>query len=623
MRASWDEAQARRLLAEIKAVTGPRTVENTLDPFDRLRTLVEDSASLASVVQNVHPEAAVRDEAEAIERQVVAFSTDLSLDRELFEAFRAVDPAPLDARARRLVERTLRDFRRAGVDRDEPTRKRLKELSDLQVELSQTHSRHIRDDVRSVKLDPAELDGLPADYRAAHPPGPDGKVTITTDYPDYMPFREYARSGRARRALFHEYMNRAWPQNDAVFKRLLELRREQATLLGYANWADYVTEDKMILSAAKVREFLERVAELARPSAQRDVAELLARKRKDEPGAEAIDQSEGSFYEETVKRERFGFDSQEVRPYFPFRRVLDGLLSVTSRIFDVTWEPVVAPERWHESVLVYDVRGGGARMGRIYLDMHPREGKYKHAAQFTVRNGVAGRQLPEGALVCNFPETLLGHDEVVTMFHEFGHLVHHVIGGQQRWVAQSGVATEWDFVEAPSQMLEEWAWDYDTLATFARHVDTGEPIPRALVERMRAADDFCKGAQAMHQLFYAAMSLHYHLADDPAALDLDGVMVDLQRRYSPYAFVAGSHMHASFGHLVGYSAMYYTYMWSLVIAKDLFSAFEAKGLYDRETCLRYRDKVLAAGGSKDAADLVKDFLGRPFEFGAYVKWLAR
>jgi thimet oligopeptidase len=623
LHASWDDARARELLAEIKAAPSPRTEANTLEPYDRLRTLVEDAAALASVVQNVHPDPAAREHAEGIERQVLAFSTDLGLDRELFEAFRAVDTAPLEARARRLVERMLRDFRRAGVGRDEATRRRLKELADLQVELSQTHSRNIRDDVRSVKLDPAELDGLPDDYRAAHPPGADGKVTITTDYPDYIPFRTYARSGRARRELFVAYMNRAWPANVEVLRKLLEARREQAKLLGYAHWGDYVTADKMIGSAARVREFVDRIGEMARPYAERDMARILERKRRDDPAARAVDQSENVYYEELVKRERFAFDSQEVRPYFPFAGVLEGLLTVTARIFEVSYRPVEAPERWHESVRVYDVWRASERLGRIYLDMHPREGKYKHAAQFSVTNGVLGRQLPEGALVCNFPETLLEHDDVVTMFHEFGHLVHHVLGGHQRWVTQSGVTTEWDFVEAPSQMLEEWAWDHETLASFAHHHQTGEAIPRELVERMRAAHDFGKGAHARHQMFYSAMSLTYHIAEDPASIDLDAVMGELQRRYSPYGYVPDTHMHASFGHLVGYSAMYYTYMWSLVIAKDLFSAFESRGLYDPDVCRRYGESILAPGGSKDAADLVKDFLGRPFDIASYQRWLER
>jgi len=208
------------------------------------------------------------------------------------------------------------------------------------------------------------------------------------------------------------------------------------------------------------------------------------------------------------------------------------------------------------------------------------------------------------------------------MFHEFGHLMHHVLGGHHRWVRQSGVATEWDFVEAPSQMFEEWAWSYDTLARFAKHHETGKPIPKELVAKMRKADKFGLGTQTVQQMFYASISLAFHTAD-PAKLDQLAEVKRLQKKYTPFDYVEGTRFHTSFGHLVGYSAMYYTYMWSLVIAKDLFSAFEAKGLYDSETCRAYRDKVLVPGGSRDAADLVADFLGRPFTMDAWTRWLER
>jgi thimet oligopeptidase len=211
------------------------------------------------------------------------------------------------------------------------------------------------------------------------------------------------------------------------------------------------------------------------------------------------------------------------------------------------------------------------------------------------------------------------HDHVVTLFHEFGHLVHHVLGGRAEWARFSGVATEWDFVEAPSQMLEEWAWDPQILRSFATNA-AGEPIPAELVERMRAADDFGKGLQARTQMFYAAMSYWFHVERPD---DLTTRMRELQAKYSPYPWIEGTHMFASFGHLGGYSSAYYTYMWSLVIAKDLFSAFDPENLFDPEVAGRYRDRVLAPGGSKDAADLVADFLGRPYTFDAYAAWLAR
>ena len=265
----------------------------------------------------------------------------------------------------------------------------------------------------------------------------------------------------------------------------------------------------------------------------------------------------------------------------------------------------------------YDVLRGGQRLGRIHLDLHPRKGKYGHAAQFDLSPGLRGRRLAEGVLVCNFSRSLMEHDHVVTLFHEFGHLVHHVLAGGQDWTRFSGVATEWDFVEAPSQMLEEWAWDADVLRSFATDAD-GRPIPRELVDKMRAAKDFGKGAYVRTQMFYAALAyqLHQQVPDDITA-----TMLELQAAYDAFAPVPDTHFFASFGHLHGYGSGYYTYMWSLVIAKDLFSAFDRDDLFDTAVAHRYRDRVLAPGGSRDAADLVADFLGRPYDFAAFQAWL--
>jgi thimet oligopeptidase len=327
--------------------------------------------------------------------------------------------------------------------------------------------------------------------------------------------------------------------------------------------------------------------------------------------------------------EEYGFDSQALRAFFEYERVKKGVLDITARMFGIGYRKVTDAPVWHAEVDAYDViePGAGDRLlGRIYLDMHPREGKYKHYAQFTLANGAAGRQLPEGVLMCNFPRpkpgepALMEHGSVRTFFHEFGHLLHHVLGGHTRWVGQSGVATEWDFVEAPSQMLEEWIWDLETLQTFARHYQTGEPLPAELLQRAKAADEYGKGLWVRQQMFYAATSLEFH-ARDPRGLDTTRVMAELQDRYTPFKYVEDTYFHESFGHLDGYSAIYYTYMWSLVIAKDLFSVFKREGLLNAQPAQRYRRAILEAGGSKPAAELVRDFLGRPYDFSAYQEWL--
>jgi thimet oligopeptidase len=308
-----------------------------------------------------------------------------------------------------------------------------------------------------------------------------------------------------------------------------------------------------------------------------------------------------------------------VRRYFSFDQVRQGLLDVTGRLFGLTYERVDAPT-WHEDVTSYDVSLAGAEIGRIHLDLHPRANKFNHAAQFTLTDGVLGRQLPEGVLVCNFSRGLMEHDDVVVLFHEFGHLIHHVLGGHQRWARFAGVATEWDFVEAPSQLLEEWAWDATVLEGFATDED-GTPIPADLVARMRDAEDFAKGLHARTQMFYAALSYRMHQEPPADGAAIAALSQRLQADYSMVAPLPDTHFHAAFGHLDGYSSAYYTYMWSLVIAKDLFSVFDRTDLYNVEIAARYRDRILAQGGRKDAADLVEDFLGRPFGFESFATWL--
>jgi thimet oligopeptidase len=406
-----------------------------------------------------------------------------------------------------------------------------------------------------------------------------------------------------------------------VLAEILAARHDLATLVGYPDWPSYDADVKMIKLGSAIPAFIDRIAMAAAGPMERDLGQVLDRARQDRPGLTALTSADLGYYQELVRKESLDVDAQEVRTYFDFPAVRDGLLEVTGRLFGLRYEPVET-STWHADVDSYDVfdgPDGSALLGRIHLDLHPREGKYKHAAQFTLAPGVAGRQLPEGVLVCNFSRGLMEHDHVTTLFHEFGHLLHHLLAGHGEWARFAGVSTEWDFVEAPSQMLEEWAWDHSVLATFARN-GAGEPIPAALVERMRAAEDFGKGIQARQQMFYAAVSYCFH-AERPS--DLTARMVELQEAYAPTVWMEDTHFFASFGHLGGYSSAYYTYMWSLVIAKDLFAAFSAEDLFEPEVARAYRDKVLAPGGSKDAADLVADFLGRPFTFDAYAEWLAR
>ena len=583
---------------------------------------LHNAAAVCSLLSVVHPDPAVIGLAEQIELEVQAFRTDLFLDADVFALLGSVDGQPLDDGAQRMLDEALRDFRRAGVDRDEETRERVRTLDQRLTDLGQAFDRNIRDGRRTTLVPAAALDGLPEDFVAGHTPNEDGLVAITTEYPDLLPFLTFARDAVARRQVAHSFFNLAWPENDAVLEELLATRHEKATLLGYASWPDYDAETKMIGTGDAIGAFVDRISDEADAAGRREIATLLERAATE--GEDTIDLANWRYYHEAVKREQYGVDAQEVRRYFDFGKVHDGLLDVTSMLFGLTYTQVDQAEArtWHPDVTTYDVGlghpdGTTEVLGRIHLDLHPRERKFNHAAQFDLAPGVLNRQLPEGVLVCNLPRGLMDHSDVVTLFHEFGHLMHHVLAGRHEWVRFSGVATEWDFVEAPSQMLEEWAWDAHVLQGFATDAD-GTPIPDDLVRRMRAAEEFGRGFLARTQMFYAALAYRFHL-ERPE--DRVARMLELYDAYSLVRPLPDTHFVTSFGHLSGYTSAYYTYMWSLVIAKDLFSAFDPDDLFAAEVATRYRDRVLAAGGSKAAAELVEDFLGRAYNTDAFTAWL--
>jgi thimet oligopeptidase len=619
--------KARQTLDRLLAFKGKRNVENTLRPYDDILLELDAAGSQAGLIEEVHPDKAMRETAQRVTQRVAAFGTELSLNRAVYDALSALDISGADAETRFYVEKTLRDFRLAGVDKDEETRKRIKALRDELVLIGQEFSENIRSDVRVVTVkNVSELEGLPADYVARHKPDASGQITLTTDYTDVLPVYTYAKNDDLRRRMYIEYNKRAFPKNMAVLDRMIARRHELARLIGYKSWADYITADKMVESSKNASAFIDQIVAASGPKAEREYQTLLKRKQKDEVGAKVINAWENNYWSEIVRREDYNFDSQQVRPYFPFDRVKQGVLDTTSKLFGVEFRQVKDAPVWHPSVECWEMFESGKLVGRFYLDMHPRADKYKHAAEFPVRTGVRNRQIPEATLVCNLPggeandPGLMQHADVVTFFHEFGHLIHTLLAGRHDWVGIGGISTERDFVEAPSQMLEEWAWDPATLATFAKHYKTGEPIPPALVKQMRRANEFAKALGVRRQMVYAKLSLSIY-DRDPSQVDTDKLMRALTEQYQPFPFVEDTHFQTAFGHLDGYSAVYYTYMWSLVIAKDMFSQFDKTNLLAPGAAKRYRDTVLAPGGSKPAARLVENFLGRPFNFKAWQAWL--
>lgn len=622
-------AHARATRDHLVALGGPRTVANTLVLYDSIQRDVDGASSEAHLIAAVHPDSSMRVTAEAAEGRASELGTEISLDRQVYDALSAMDAAGADPATRYYVKRTLLAFRLAGVDKDDATRAKIRALREELVQLGQTFARNIRDDERKVTVSSAaDLAGLPADFIAAHPPGADGSIAISTAYPDALPVFTYAKNADLRRRLRTEFDNRAYPANMAVLDRLIAARDELAHLLGYASWADYITADKMVGSAANASAFIDRIVTASGGAARADYEKLLQRKRQDEPHATSVTRWEAAYYRELVRRSDYDFDSQRIRPYLRYDAVKQGVLDVSGRLFGLTFRRMPDAPVWDPSVEGWEMLEGGRLVGRFYLDMHPRSGKYEHAAHFPIRTGTSTGDVPESALVCNLPggtagdPGLMTHEDVVTLFHEFGHLLHALLAGHQRWVGIGGVRTEWDFVEAPSQMLEEWTWDPAVLARFAKHYQTGQPIPAELVRQMRRANDFGKAFDIRQQMVYARVSLS--LYDRPSAqANSDSIVRVVTEKYTLFPPMPETHFQASFSHLDSYSAIYYTYMWSQVIAKDLFSGFRKGDLFSAGPARRYRETILAPGGSAPADTLVRNFLGRPFTFKAWQAWLER
>ncbi len=697
-------AASRAKIAELLAVAAPRTVENTLTPFDRACWHLRMAGSQSGAMFMVHPLAGVRDAAQQLQQVISAESVALNLNREVYKALEALEPviaaSEEDAATKYYLERTLLGYRLSGVDKDDATRERIRALADRMTELSMSFSRTVQDDVRKIVVeDPNDLAGLPADYLARHgvrealdsadsvdlthddetvmngPPsvitGPpetparlvaDGPIELTTDPPEMSPVMSYAASPDLRQRMYLAYNDRGYPANKQVLLDLLTGREEMAGLLGFRSWADLATVDQMMGSAANMRAFLSEVEEAARATAQREFVELEAFVRERNPEALPLSLSDARFWEEQYRRSRYDFDSQSVRPYFPYEQVEAGILATAGRLFGVRFVRAKDAVVWADGVKAFDVvdargdhhhsdpthddktvmngppgcvSGSGPVVGRIYLDMHPREGKSKWFSECSLVGGVIGEQMPEAALVCNFPQPkkdseepekddagLMQYSDVVTYFHEFGHLMHEVLGGRQRWAGQSGIATEGDFVEVPSQMLEEFFEDAELLRTFAKHYQTGEPIPHETVARMTRASAHGRALSTLTQVMYATYSMETH--DRRAAeLDLDTLLRAGYDRFSRYEFVDGNRMYAAFTHLVGYTSNYYTYLYDKVMALEFFAEFDSTDLLDGATAMRYRREVLEPGGSKPARDLVKAFLGREVSMQALRGWIGR
>jgi len=626
-------AEAQKLLDKLKGLKGAAadklTYEATLGTFDDLIAQINAAGEFPYLMGVAHPDGKVREAAKSCEPKTDKFMTNLWLDADVAAVVKAYAAKgdKLEGERARLLSDTLRDFRRNGFDLPLDKQARLKELNEQITKLGQTFTSNIASSTGSITVKASQLDGLPPEYVASHTPDSNGDIKITTDYPDYFPFITWAKDRKAALKLYVEFTNRGGDDNVKLLETMLKLRDEKAKLLGYKTWADYAIEPRMAKTPEAVRKFLTRVKDALKEPAKAELADFVA--KHVELGGDKKDKllpPDRYYLEDRVRQSKFKLSSQELSEYFEVRAVTKGLLDITSKMYDLTLKQV-DEDAWHPDVKAYEVFSKGQKIGKFYLDLYSRPDKYKHAAMFTVRTakrlGDGTYRTPMAALVCNFPKpgtqpALMQHDEVVTFFHEFGHVLHHLLT-RSELASFSGTNTVRDFVEAPSQMFEEWAWSREVLDLFAKHHKSGDKIPDAMFNAMQASRSFGRALATQRQLFLAMLDLEYH--SRPTPLQTTKVLKEVQNAFDSFPYVPGTHFQSSFGHLVGYEAGYYGYQWALALSRDVLTRFKKEGLLNTKTAQAWRDEVLSKGGGMDERAMIAKFLGREPNEEAYIGYL--
>ena len=593
--------------------TSEATVDSTLQRFDDMMSIMLSAQFESTLYQQVMGTQELRAAGGACAVRMAGLGGEIALSRPIYDRLVAIDATEADAATQAFLTEQLDAFRRGGVALDDDARARVQEITSQLATLSSEFSTNIAEGVRTIEVTADELAGVPQDYIDARQADENGVITLTTASPDFSPVMTYAESDDLRRRYSEIYGLRAYPENDDVLRQIITLRQEQAALLGYGNYAELQFANRMLNTTDKVEDLITETEAAARPVAEYDHAQLLATLQELRPGAERIEPWQTGWLSPKVQQANYNYNPQEAREYFQHDNVRDGIFNLTQQLFGVEVREWDTP-LWHEDAEAYELVENGEVIGRFYLDSHPRPGKYTHANVVPLYVGEPDGGVPVAALVQNMPDGLMEHGQVETFLHEFGHVLHYIFGSRNQWAGAGMISVEWDFIEAPSQILENWVYDYDTLATFAVN-EAGETIPRDLVERMNNVRTFNQGRSEMRQLGLTAVA--YNLYTQPIPDDLGEAVRGWRQQYSLVNMMPNSQMQSAFGHLDGYGAAYYTYGWSRVIAADMFSRFQEEGLTNPDTAAAYRRLVLEPGGTRPAAELVRDFVGREISFDAF------
>ena len=630
------EAEARvklekDLAALIAIPQEERTFENTIMGYERAFDNYGNALGMSGFLSYVSTDKKFRDAANDLQMQISQYMVDVATRRDVYKAIREyTDTNPrLDPVQAKLVKEMLIGFKNSGMDLNDADLEKFKALNKEKAEYIIKFDKNIQEYKDPLAVTQEQLRGLGEDYIQKLSKTDDGKYLVTLDYPDYVPFMQNADDEQARKELEFKFNRRGGQENVELLEKTLTLRREIARLLGYKNHAELRLEDRMAKNPKTVMAFLKDLQKKLKPLGKKEDKEMIAYKNsKTGKNSRTLYSWESGYWSNKFRKENLELDSEKIKEYFPSQVVIDGMLDLFGGVFGITFEPVDIPV-WHPDVKAFKIKdkASGELVAYFYMDLYPREGKYKHAACFGLVEGEEKQdgtyQIPFVAIVANLNKpsgdtpSLLKHSEVETLFHEFGHVLHNALT-KAKYSAFSGTSVSWDFVEAPSQMLERWAWDPQVLKKISRHYKTGEALPDDLIKRMIAAKNFGAGGMYLRQDFFAQYDMSLHTADTTP--DTTKLYFELTKKIRGLPLTKGTIPQASFGHIMGgYDAGYYGYLWSEVIAEDFFGEFKKNGIFNPETGLKFRREILEKGGTLDEEKMVENFLGRPADNKPFLK----
>ncbi|WP_428042303.1 M3 family metallopeptidase, partial [Candidatus Avelusimicrobium fimicolum] len=630
------EAEARvklekDLAALIAIPQAERTFENTIMGYERAFDNYGNALGMSGFLSYVSTDKKFRDAANDLQMQISQYMVDVATRRDVYKAIREyTDTNPrLDPVQAKLVKEMLIGFKISGMDLNDADLEKFKALNKEKAEYIIKFDKNIQEYKDPLAVTQEQLRGLGEDYIQKLSKTDDGKYLVTLDYPDYVPFMQNADDEQARKELEFKFNRRGGQENVGLLEKTLTLRREIARLLGYKNHAELRLEDRMAKNPKTVMAFLKDLQKKLKPLGKKEDKEMIAYKNsKTGKNSRTLYSWESGYWSNKFRKENLELDSEKIKEYFPSQVVIDGMLDLFGGVFGITFEPVDIPV-WHPDVKAFKIKdkASGELVAYFYMDLYPREGKYKHAACFGLVEGEEKQdgtyQIPFVAIVANLNKpsgdtpSLLKHSEVETFFHEFGHVLHNALT-KAKYSAFSGTSVSWDFVEAPSQMLERWAWDPQVLKKISKHYKTGEALPDDLIKRMIAAKNFGAGGMYLRQDFFAQYDMTLHTADTTP--DTTKLYFELTKKIRGLPLTKGTIPQASFGHIMGgYDAGYYGYLWSEVIAEDFFGEFKKNGIFNPETGLKFRREILEKGGTLDEEKMVENFLGRPADNKPFLK----